>query len=71
MAEDAKLLEAVMAARKALDDKFGQDIKLLDISGVSVLCDYFLIATAGNQNQVRAMCDEMFEQNKAFRAYLK
>lgn len=53
-----KLLTAVMAAAKAIDDKFGMDIKILDISGISVLADYFLIATANNPNQTRAMCHE-------------
>ena len=59
MPKDEKLLEAAKAARKALDDKFGLEIKLLDISEISVLSDYFLIATAGNHNQMRAMCDEI------------
>ncbi|MDR1703551.1 MAG: ribosome silencing factor [Clostridiales bacterium] len=57
MAKDEKLFAAAVAAYKALDEKFGQDIKLLDISGISVLGDYFLITTAGNQNQMRALCD--------------
>ena len=54
---DEKLLEAVIDAAKAIDDKFGRDIKILDISQVAMICDYFIIATAGSPNQTRALCD--------------
>ena len=56
MAKDEKLLAAVMDAGKAIDGKFGQDIKILDISGLSALCDYFIISTANNPNQMKAIC---------------
>jgi ribosome-associated protein len=49
------LLEAVSDCAKAIDEKFGQDIKILDVSKLSALCDYFIIATAGNPNQARAI----------------
>ena len=67
MAKDEKLLAAVMDAAKAIDDKFGLDIKILDISGLTLMGDYFLIATANNPNQMRAIChaaDEALEKNK-------
>lgn len=51
-------LEMAKIAYKALDDKLGEDIRLLDISEVSVLADYFLIAHGNNKNQVKAMIDE-------------
>lgn len=57
MLNKEKELAAVLAARKAIDDKFGKEIKVLDISGVSVLADYFIIATVGNPNQTRAVCE--------------
>lgn len=58
MHNDTKLLEAVKAVYKAIDDKFGEDIRILDISGISVLSDFFIIATSNNPNQLKAICDE-------------
>ena len=43
-----------------------KDIKILDISGVSVLADYFIIASGSNRNQVQAMADEA--QEKLYKA---
>ena len=55
--------EKMMAqiACKAIDDKKGQDIKVIDIHNVSVIADYFVIASASNQNQVQAMVDNADE----------
>ena len=55
--------EKMMAqiACKAIDDKKGQDIKVIDIHNVSVIADYFVIASASNQNQVQAMVDNVDE----------
>ena len=49
------LLQAAKDAAKAMDQKFGKDIVILDISSVSAIADYFVIAEAGNVNQVQAM----------------
>ena len=35
---------------------------MIDISGVTVIADYFIIASASNPNQLRAMTDEVDEQ---------
>ena len=55
--------EKMMAqiACKAIDDKKGQDIKIIDIQSVSVLADYFIIANGSNQNQLTAMQDAVDE----------
>ena len=45
----------------ALDEKKGADIKIIDISTVSTIADYFVIASASNQNQVQAMVDNADE----------
>ena len=39
----------------ALDDKKAEDITIIDIRGISVLADYFIVATGDNQNQLMAM----------------
>ena len=49
--------EMVRIACKALDDKKAKDIKIIDINEVSVIADYFVIASAYNQNQVQAMVE--------------
>ena len=41
--------EMVRIACKALDDKKAKDIKIIDIHEVSVIADYFVIASASNQ----------------------
>lgn len=51
---------AVLAC-KALDEKKGQDIKVIDIHKVSVIADYFIIASGSNSNQVDAMVDNVQE----------
>ena len=49
-------------ACKAIDDKKGQDIKIIDIHNVSVIADYFVIASGTNSNQVQAIVDNVEEQ---------
>ena len=56
-----KSLEMVKLAKTALEDKKAGDIKVIDISGVSVLADYFIIADGSNVNQVQAMVDNVAE----------
>ena len=57
-----ELIPAVKAAYQGLDDKFAKDITILDIGNVSVMADYFIIATANTQNQMHAMADEVGER---------
>lgn len=47
------------AAIAALEDKKAEDISIIDISEVSVLADYFLIASGSNRSQIQAMCDHV------------
>lgn len=48
-------------ALNALEDKKAADIRIIDISEVSVLADYFLIASGANTNQVQAIADNVQE----------
>ncbi len=54
-------LKMVKRAKKALEDKKAQDIKVIDIRQVTVIADYFLIADGANPNQVQAMVDNVEE----------
>ena len=53
--------EMAKLAVKALEDKKGEEIRVIDISDVSVLADYFIIANGSNTNQVQALCDNVTE----------
>lgn len=46
-------------AIKALEDKKAEDIHVIDISEVSVLADYFIIANGSNRSQIQAMADNV------------
>ena len=54
--------ELTKLAVKALEDKKGEDIRVIDIHGVSVLADYFVIADGSNTSQVKAMADNVEEE---------
>lgn len=58
--EQAK--EMVKIAYQALDDKKGEDIKIINLEGISVLADYFIIANGTNQSQVQALVDNVEEE---------
>ncbi len=51
--------ELAKVAVHALEDKKGMDISVIDISNVSVIADYFVIATGSNMNQVQALVDNV------------
>ena len=54
--------EMAKIAYRALEDKKGENIKIIDIEGISVLADYFLIASGSNESQIRAMVDNVEEE---------
>lgn len=49
-------------AYQALSEKKGEDIKIIDINGISVLADYFIIANGNSNSQVNALVDNVEEQ---------
>jgi ribosome-associated protein len=59
MAESSKFAKI---AYDALADKKGDNIKIIDISNVSPIADYFIIADGNNQNQLQAMCEAVEEE---------
>jgi ribosome-associated protein len=52
-----ELKAAVKAVVEALNGKLAADIEIIDIGGVSVIADYFVVASAQSQNQLHAMQD--------------
>ncbi len=55
-------LEMAKLAIEALEDKKAEDIRVIDISEVSVLADYFIIAGGNNPSQIQAMCNQVEEK---------
>ncbi len=47
---------------KAMDDKKAEDIKLLDISEVTPVADYFIICSGANPSQIDAIIDNITEE---------
>mgnify|MGYP000317304289 CR=1 FL=1 len=54
--------EMARIAYQALSDKKGEDIKIIDIAGISVLADYFIIANGNSSSQVSALVDSVEEE---------
>ena len=54
--------EMAKIACKALEEKKAENIRLIDISEVSVIADYFIIADGMNPNQLQAMRDSVEEE---------
>lgn len=53
--------EMARLAIKALEDKKAEEIKVIDISEVSVIADYFIIANGTNRSQIQALSDHVEE----------
>ena len=59
---------AILAARYA-DDKKAENIKLIDLKGLSSLCEYILIATVTSKPHMEAVEDEISTQLKKIGVY--
>lgn len=59
---DNKSYEMTKLAIAALEDKKAEDIRVIDISEVSVLADYFIIAGGNSRSQIQALCDNVQEK---------
>ena len=59
MADSKEMLKVIIGA---LQDKKAEDIRVIDISNVSVIADYFVIASGSNTNQIQAMVDNVEEE---------
>lgn len=46
-------------AYKAVDDKHGEDIVVLNMKGISLLADYFIICHGNSDRQVQAIAREI------------
>lgn len=53
--------ELTKLAAAALEDRKAEDVTVIDISEISPIADYFIIANGTNQNQLQAMRDAVDE----------
>ena len=58
---DKNAKQMALLAYHALEEKKAEDIRVINIEKVSVLADYFLIASGTNRNQTQAMADNVDE----------
>ena len=54
--------EIAKKACKALSDKKGEDIVILNVGDQTVVCSYFVIASGKSTTQVRALCENVEEE---------
>lgn len=48
--------ELAVLAAKALDEKKGKEIAAIEITDITTLADYFVIATGSSNTQINALC---------------
>ena len=61
MAENKDIKELVKIIFQALDNKKAENIKIINISDISVMADYFIICSGDNKHQILAMQDAVEE----------
>lgn len=54
--------DLIKTTLNVMEDKKAEDIKILDIHDISTMSNYFIIASANNINQVKAIADEIEEK---------
>ena len=54
-----KILDTIY---NAIDDKKGGNTRILDISEITTISDYFVVTSGNNYNQVRAIADNVEEE---------
>ena len=54
--------DVARAAAQAVYDKKGEDVQVLDLTELSDVCDYFVLATGTNNRQVDSIVDEIEEK---------
>jgi len=65
MGSTVNTLEFAKAAAAAADEKSGRDIVIIDVHERLSLADYFVVATASNARQVKAVSDAVEEKLRA------
>ena len=54
--------EKVKLVVAALEDRKARDIRVIKVSGITTIADYFVICDGSNDNQLKALCDSVEEK---------
>ena len=57
-----QIMDMVRVAYDALEDKKGESVTVIDISDISVMADYFIIANGNSDSQVNALIESVQEK---------
>ena len=54
--------EIAILAAQALDSKKGEELKVLEVTELTTLADYFVLCTGSSTTQINALCDAVEEK---------
>lgn len=54
--------DLALACASAAEGKKGKDIIVMNLQGISIIADYFVICTGANAIQVKSICDHIQEK---------
>ena len=54
--------EMAILAAKALDGKKGEEIKIMEVTELTTLADYFVICTGSSNTQIKALSDAVEQE---------
>lgn len=57
--EKSEILDIVKTAVKAVDSKKAIDIKVIGVTDLTIVADYFVICSGSSSTQVKALADEV------------
>lgn len=64
-------IEAIKVIVNAMEEKKASDIRVLDISKISSIADYFVICTGSNSKQTQTIADEIEEKMSEYEKEIK
>jgi len=72
--DNQKIKNLVKRMVEHMEEKHGQSITVLDLQGISSMCDYFVIGSAPSERQVKAIAEEIrdgLEKETVFPAHVE
>ena len=60
--EQLRIKDMLKIAYDAVDEKKGYSIKVLDLSGLTTIADYFILVTGTSSSQITAIQDNVYKK---------
>ena len=60
--EELRIKDMLTIAFNAVDEKKGQNIKVLDLEELTPIADYFILVTGNNSSQISAIQDNVYKK---------